>query len=61
MKALFFILFSFLATSSANAGEEQIELSWKQTFSPTILESRVPQKFLDIIKLYNIMIIWIRR
>lgn len=28
---------------------DNIELSWKQTFSPTILESKVPQKFLDII------------
>ncbi len=28
---------------------ENFELSWKQTFSPTILESKVPQKFLDII------------
>jgi hypothetical protein len=26
-----------------------LELNWKQTFSPTILESKVPQKFLDII------------
>ena len=24
---------------------DNIELSWKQTFSPTILESKVPQKF----------------
>ena len=40
---------SHVQGSSANAGEEQIELSWKQTFSPTILESRVPQKFIDII------------
>ena len=28
---------------------DNIKLSWKQTFSPTILESKVPQKFLDII------------
>ena len=27
----------------------EMKLSWKQTFSPTILESRVPQKFIDII------------
>ena len=35
--------------STTTAGEERIQLSWKQTFSPTILESRVPQKFIDII------------
>ena len=40
---------SHVKVSKTNAGEEQIELSWKQTFSPTILESKVPQKFIDII------------
>ncbi len=30
-------------------GNNQIELNWKQTFSPTILESKVPKKFLDIV------------
>ena len=40
---------SHVQGSATNAGEEKIELSWKQTFSPTILESRVPQKFIDII------------
>ena len=40
---------SHVQGSATNAGEEKIELSWKQTFSPTILESKVPQKFLDII------------
>ena len=40
---------SHVQGSTTNAGEEKIELSWKQTFSPTILESRVPQKFIDII------------
>ena len=28
---------------------EGIELNWKQTFSPTILESKVPKRFLDIV------------
>jgi len=30
-------------------GNNQIELNWKQTFSPTILESKVPKRFLDIV------------
>ena len=30
-------------------GNNQVELNWKQPFSTTILESKVPQKFLDII------------
>ena len=28
---------------------EGIKLNWKQTFSPTILESKVPKRFLDIV------------
>ena len=30
-------------------GNNQVELNWKQPFSTTILESKVSQKFLDII------------
>ena len=38
-----------MAGSKTNVSNNQLELNWKQTFSPTILESKVPQKFLDII------------
>ena len=30
-------------------GNNQVELNWKQPFSTTILESKVSQKFIDII------------
>jgi hypothetical protein len=42
---------SHVQTTQGNIDEwkEEIKLSWKQTFSPTILESRVPQRFIDMI------------
>jgi hypothetical protein len=40
---------SHMVSDKTQINSETLELSWKQTFSPTILESKVPQKFLDII------------
>ena len=35
--------------TTAFAGDDKFQLTWRQVFSPTILESRVPKRFIDII------------
>ena len=35
--------------TTAFAGDDQFKLTWRQNFSPTILESKVPQRFVNII------------
>ena len=44
---------SHVQGGTTNAGEERIELSWKQTFSPTILESRCLKSFKKVITWSN--------
>ena len=34
--------------TTAFAGDDQFKLTWRQNFSPTILESKVPQRFVNI-------------